>query len=71
MNNEANNVEKTIDQPLQLSALLCVLADISSMCVGEIAMNYKLEAQAIGEMIYEATGMTQPELSDYARKRRA
>jgi hypothetical protein len=39
-----------------------LLAGISSMCVGEIAMGYKVDAQAVGEMIYEATGMTQPEL---------
>ena len=51
-----------------LSDLLCVLADISGMCVGEIAMGYRLDAQSIGEMIYEATGMTQPELAEYAKK---
>jgi hypothetical protein len=48
-----------------LSGLICVLADISSMCVGEIAMGYKIDAGCIGQMIYEATGMTQPELAEY------
>ena len=42
--------------------LLDCLAEISSMCVGDIAMNYKLDAQCVGEMIYEATGLTHPEL---------
>ena len=42
--------------------LLDCLAEISSMCVGEVAMNHKLDAQCIGQMIYEATGLTQPQL---------
>lgn len=42
--------------------LLECLAEISSMCVGEVAMNYKLDAAYIGNMIYEATGLTQTEL---------
>ena len=42
--------------------LLDCLAEISSMCVGEVAMNYKLDALCIGQMIYEATGLTQPDL---------
>ena len=42
--------------------LLDCLAEISSMCVGEVAMSHSLDAQCIGQMIYEATGMTQPEL---------
>jgi len=51
-----------------LSALLCALANISNMCIGEIAMGYKLDAQAIGETIWKATGMTNQELNDYAAK---
>ena len=42
--------------------LLEALSDISQMCIGEICMNYRLDAQCIGETIYEATGMTSPEL---------
>ncbi|MDF1830640.1 hypothetical protein [Cycloclasticus pugetii] len=49
-------------------ALLFALSDISSMCVGEIAMGYKLDANFIGELIYKATGMTQPELHEYTKK---
>ena len=52
----------------KVNELLCVLADISGMCVGELAMGYKLDAQAIGEMIYKATGMTQPELHEVRSK---
>ena len=50
------------------SVLLCALADISSMCVGDIAMGYKLDASYIGELIYKATGMTQPELHEHTKK---
>jgi len=55
-------------QPGDESKLYGVLADISNMCIGELAMGYKLDAQAIGEMIYEATGMTTPELSEYVKQ---
>lgn len=41
---------------------LSVLSDISSMCIGELAMSYKLDAQEIGNMIYKSTGLTEPEL---------
>lgn len=44
--------------------LLRVLSEISSMCVGEITMGYKLDAQHIGEMIAKSTGMTQPDLAE-------
>ena len=40
------------------------LTSISDMCIGEIAMNHNLDAQYIGELIYEATGMTNPELHE-------
>tara|TARA_R110000850_G_scaffold11976_4_gene40719 strand:- start:5081 stop:5434 length:354 start_codon:yes stop_codon:yes gene_type:complete len=50
------------------SVPISLLADISSMCVGELAMGHSMNANAIGQMIYEATGMTQPELDQAARK---
>ena len=43
-----------------------VLSDISSMCIGEIAMSYTLDATGIGQMIYELTGLNSPELEKYA-----
>lgn len=48
----------------ELHDLLSALTDISNMCVGEIAMSYALDAQHIGELIYSATGMTNPELNE-------
>ena len=44
-------------------SLLSCLLDISNECIGEIAMNYKLDAQMIGESIYAATGLSNPELA--------
>jgi hypothetical protein len=39
------------------------LTEISNMCIGEIAMGYRLDAESIGQLIYEATGKTNPELN--------
>lgn len=55
-----------------LSNLLCVLAEISNMCVGDLAMEgYKLDAQVIGELIYKATNMTNSELNEHAKRKEA
>lgn len=35
------------------------LNDIQSQCVGEIAMGYKLDAEDLGRMVYEKTGIKQ------------
>ena len=35
--------------------LVRALADISNMCIGEISMGYKLDAQYIGELIFKVT----------------
>lgn len=48
--------------------LIKVLTEISNMCIGNISMNYSLDAQYIGDMIYEATGLTNPELNDLLRE---
>jgi hypothetical protein len=49
------------------AALIQALTDISNMCIGKLAMGYSLDAQSIGEMIYESTGMTNPQLNDYMK----
>ena len=59
--NAINNHDKLAEAE---SKLLSVLCDIQGMCIGEIAMGYKLDAESIGMMIYEATGLTHPELSE-------
>lgn len=61
-----------IEEVAQLKAdkaeLLEALTDISNMCIGEISMGYKLDAQSIGESIYKATGLTNPELNNLLQK---
>ena len=47
--------------------LLEVLSEISHMCIGQLTMGYRLDANYIGEIIYEATGMTNPELNDHLK----
>ena len=44
--------------------LLSCLFDIQQLCIGEIAMNYKLDAEYIGRRISETTEMTVIELED-------
>ena len=44
-----------------------VLTNVSSACIGEIAMGYRLDAQAIGQMIFESVGMTHPEMMEYVK----
>ncbi len=44
------------------------LYEISSMCIGALTMNIPLDAQYIGNEIYNATGMTQPELAKAAKE---
>lgn len=44
--------------------LLSCLYDIQQMCIGEIAMNYKLDAEHIGRMISGTTGMNIRELEE-------
>ncbi|CAM0035518.1 hypothetical protein VPHD164_0029 [Vibrio phage D164] len=46
----------------KITKLLGALCDIQGMCIGNIAMGYKLDADSIGMMIYETTGLTHPEL---------
>lgn len=45
-------------------AYLKALADISNMCIGDIAMGYRMDAQSIGELICEVTGLNNPALND-------
>lgn len=42
--------------------LMRALCDIQQMCIGDIAMGYKLEAETIGQLISAATGLTASEL---------
>ena len=66
------NTRAALEQPGTAEAqarALDVLASISSMCVANLAMDVSLDAHEIGQMIYEATGMTEPELAEAKRLR--
>ena len=55
--------ERLKSEQSERGKLLAALSDISSMCVGEVAMGARLDAEYIGQLIYSATGLTQPELA--------
>ena len=44
--------------------LLECLAGVSNACIGELAMGYRIDANAIGEDIYKATGLTNKQLNE-------
>lgn len=45
--------------------LLKCLAEIQNMCIGKLTMGYQLDEMHIGEIICNATGMTNPDLNKY------
>lgn len=51
----------------ELKLLKC-LSEIQNVCIGELAMGYKLDVQSIGQAIYEATGMTEPLLRAHIKE---
>jgi hypothetical protein len=53
---------------METNELIIALSEISNMCVGEVAMGYKLDACLIGEIIYKATGLTNPQLDEYVKE---
>lgn len=58
-----------MDKPnVDKEELLLLLTDISNMCVGKISMGYPLDVEYIGDLIYQATGMTNPELNEWAKE---
>ena len=55
----ATDMKNRINMHNKLMRALC---DIQQMCIGDIAMGYKLEAETICQLISAATGLTAPEL---------
>lgn len=43
---------------------LVKLKPLAVMCVGNLKMSYSMDAHEIGQPIYEATGLTNPELDN-------
>ena len=50
---------------LKLEEALC---SISNMCIGKLTMSYSLDAEAIGQLIFEATSKSNPELNSQGGK---
>lgn len=53
----------------RVAKLESVLCEISNMCIGNLTMSYSLNADHIGQSIYEATGMSNPELNDSVKEK--
>lgn len=43
--------------------LMGALIEISNMCIGDFVFDKRLDANVIGEIIYKATGLTNPQLN--------
>jgi hypothetical protein len=58
-------VQKTDYDELALknTELKVALCEISNMCIGNLTMSYSIDPDYVGRLIYEATGMTNPELN--------
>jgi hypothetical protein len=48
--------------------LLSCLLGISDECIGQITMSHGLDAEGIGQSIYAATGMTNPQMNAYLKE---
>lgn len=64
-NEQYRQLQREVDElKADKNKLLTTLSCISDMCVGEVAMSIKLDAEYIGQMIYADTGLTHPELRE-------
>jgi hypothetical protein len=61
---ETKQGERIKELEAENKKLMLAMADISNMCIGDVAMGYGLCAQTIGETIYHCTGLTNPQLND-------
>jgi hypothetical protein len=58
----------TVDLNKEKSKLKAALCEISDMCIGNSTMSYLIDADYVGQLIYAATGMTNPELSESVKE---
>ncbi len=59
--------ERIVELEAKNAKMLECLCDISDGCIGQITMPYRLDAESIGQSIYAATGMTNPQLNAHLR----
>ena len=57
------DIRRIVELENKNAKMLECLCDISDACIGKLTMSYSLDAEGIGQSIYEATGMTNPELN--------
>ena len=57
------DIRRIVELENKNAKMLECLCDISDACIGQLTMNYSLDAEGIANSIYEATGMTNSELN--------
>jgi len=57
------DIQRIVELENKNAKMLECLCDISDACIGQLTMSYSLDSEGIGQSIYEATGMTNPELN--------
>tara|TARA_R110002153_G_scaffold130436_1_gene279317 strand:- start:558 stop:917 length:360 start_codon:yes stop_codon:yes gene_type:complete len=58
------DIRRIVELENKNAKMLECLCDISDACIGQLTMSYSLDAEGIGNSIYKATGMTNPELNE-------
>ena len=53
---------------LRIKELEAALCEISNMCIGNLTMSYSIDPDYVGQLIYQATGMTNPELNESVKE---
>jgi hypothetical protein len=69
---ENTELDKSVDRIVELESernkMISCMSDISNACIGQLSMSYSLDAEDIGQSIYAATGMTNPQMNAYLKE---
>ena len=57
------DLKRIVELESKNAKMLECLCDISNACIAQMAMSYNLDAEDIGQSIYAATGMTNPQIN--------
>tara|TARA_R110000822_G_scaffold23028_1_gene71471 strand:- start:374 stop:730 length:357 start_codon:yes stop_codon:yes gene_type:complete len=57
------DIKRIVELEDKNAKMLECLCDISNACIAQMAMSYNLDAEDIGQSIYAATGMTNPQMN--------
>ena len=71
MQTKRNKQSKLLVDPmaLRIKELEAALCEISNMCIGNLTMSYSIDPDYVGQLIYQATGMTNPELNESVKEK--